>query len=333
MTRGQEPNELRDAVRRGDRRALARVITMLESTLEDRNAQGQEILEALLPETGSSVRLGITGPPGAGKSTLIEALGLELIAAGHRVAVLAVDPTSPVSGGSILGDKTRMEALSREPAAFIRPSPSGRSLGGVAQRTRETMLLCEAAGYDVVIVETVGIGQSQVAVAGMVDFFMLVLLPLGGDDLQGIKKGVVELADCLVVNKADGPTAEVAERTRSDYASALQVIRSLSSAWTTPVLKASAKTGLGVPELWEVIQSHRKKFSESSELESRRRRQAKEWMWTLVDDGMQAAFRAHPDVCERIAEAEAEVEALKTTPGAAARELLGLFLRGGSGTS
>ena len=316
-----------EAIRHGDRRALARAITLLESTRKDRNATGQEVLEALLADAGSAVRLGITGPPGAGKSTLIEALGLDLIAKGHKVAVLAVDPTSPVSGGSILGDKTRMEILSREPAAFIRPSPSGRSLGGVAQRTRETMLLCEAAGYDVVIIETVGIGQSQVAVAGMVDFFMLVLLPGGGDELQGIKKGVVELADCLVVNKADGDSAGIAERTRSDYANALQVIRSLSSSWTSPVVKASALTGEGIPELWEVVQDHRKKFDESGEREARRRGQAKEWMWALLEDGLQSAFRAHPEVAARLTEAEAAVEALRTTPGAAARELLERFLK------
>jgi LAO/AO transport system kinase len=318
--------QLRDAIRQADRRALARAITMLESTREDHAAIGREVLEQLLPDTGSAIRLGVTGPPGAGKSTLIEALGLDLLARGHRVAVLAVDPTSPISGGSILGDKTRMEVLSREPMAFIRPSPSGRSLGGVAHRTREAMLLCEAAGYDVVIIETVGIGQSQVAVAGMVDFFLLVLLPLGGDDLQGIKKGVVELADCLVVNKADGPTAEVAERTRSDYQNALQVIRSLSHSWSAPVLKASATTGMGIPELWEVVQSHRSKFEQSGELDLRRRRQSRDWMWTLLDHDLQAAFRAHPAVSERVEQAEADVEALKTTPGAAARDLLSRFL-------
>jgi LAO/AO transport system kinase len=317
-----------EAIRNGERRELARAITMLESGRVDQSAMGQNILEALIPNTGASVRLGITGPPGAGKSTMIEALGLQLVERGHRVAVLAVDPTSPVTGGSILGDKTRMEVLARHPSAFIRPSPSGTSLGGVAQRTREAMLLCEAAGYDVVIVETVGIGQSQVAVAGMVDFFLLVLLPGGGDELQGIKKGVVELADGLLVNKADGPTLEVAERTRLEYAGAMEVIRSLSASWNPPVMKASAKTGEGIPELWEMVRSHRATFSESGELEARRRRQARDWMWSLVEDGLKAAFRTDAGVADEIAGLESAVESRETTPGAAARQLLSRFLGG-----
>lgn len=324
-----EPSaEFLEAIRKGKRRELARAITLLESGRADQADKGQRILEALIHETGDSIRLGVTGPPGAGKSTLIEALGLKLVDEGHRVAVLAVDPTSPVSGGSILGDKTRMEVLARHPAAFIRPSPSGASLGGVAQRTREAMLLCEAAGYDVVIVETVGIGQSQVAVAGMVDFFLLVLLPLGGDELQGIKKGVVELADGLLVNKADGAMLEVAERTRMEYAGAMQVIRSMSASWTPPVLKASATTGEGITELWDMVLAHRAKFTESGELEARRRRQARNWMWSLVDDGLKNAFRADPRVSREIPRLEAAVEAKETTPGAAARQLLSHFLRG-----
>lgn len=329
MSPGPEPSaEFLEALRKGDRRSLAQAITLLESSRDDRAEQGQQILERLIPQTGNAIRLGVTGPPGSGKSTLIEVLGLDLIERGHRVAVLAVDPTSPVSGGSILGDKTRMEVLSRSPAAFIRPSPSGSSLGGVARRTREAMLLCEAAGYDVVIVETVGIGQSQVAVAGMVDFFLLVLLPGGGDDLQGIKKGVVELADALVVNKADGPTAEVAERTRVDYANALGIIRSLSSSWSPPVLKASALAGEGIDTLWETILAHRKKFEDSGELEARRKRQARDWLWSLLEDGLMAAFRGQAEVASEIAALEAAVEARETTPGAAARRLLQRFLRG-----
>ena len=329
MTPGPGPTaEFLEAIRKGERRALARAITLLESSRRDLFDQGQQVLEQLIPETGKGIRLGITGPPGVGKSTLIEVLGLELIEKGHRVAVLAVDPTSPVSGGSILGDKTRMEVLSRNPAAFIRPSPSGTALGGVAQSTREAMLLCEAAGYDVVIVETVGIGQSQVAVAGMVDFFLLMLLPGGGDELQGIKKGVVELADCLLVNKADGPTAEGAERTRMEYASALQVIRPLSSNWSPSVLTASALTGQGVSELWQIVLAHRKKFEDSGELELRRRRQAREWMWSLLEEGLRSAFRSHPQAASEIAALEAAVEARETTPNAAARGLLERFLRG-----
>jgi LAO/AO transport system kinase len=317
-----------EAIRKGERRALARAITLLESARDDLAEQGQRILDQLIPETGNAIRLGITGPPGAGKSTLIETLGLLLIEKGHRVAVLAVDPTSPVSGGSILGDKTRMDILSRNPAAFIRPSPSGSALGGVAQSTREAMLLCEAAGYDVVIVETVGIGQSQVAVASMVDFFLLMLLPGGGDELQGIKKGVVEIADCLLVNKADGATAEVAERTRLEYAGAMQVIRALSSSWSPPVLSASALNGQGVDEVWETVLAHRKKFQDTGELALRRQRQARDWMWSLLEDGLRTAFRRHPRIASEIASLEAAVEARETTPGAAARELLQRFLGG-----
>ncbi len=329
MSKADKPpetsEEYRAAIRAGERRAVSRLITMLESTRDDQTRFAQEVLESLIPHTGGAIRVGVTGPPGAGKSTLIEALGLELVKRGLKVAVLAVDPTSPVSGGSILGDKTRMEVLTRAPGAFIRPSPSGTSLGGVAQRTRESMLVCEAAGYDVVLVETVGIGQSQVAVAGMVDFFLLLLLPAGGDELQGIKKGVVELADCLVVNKADGATAQAAESTRIDYAGALQVIRSNTAGWTPPVLKASAQTGEGVSELWDVVLAHRENLEKTGLLEERRRRQARAWMWSLVDDGLAAAFRAHPAVASQLERLEHEVESLETTPAAAARSLLQLF--------
>jgi LAO/AO transport system kinase len=233
-------SELRDAVRAGDRRSLARLITHIESTRDDESELGQRVLEELVPHTGSAIRVGITGPPGVGKSTFIEALGLHLLETGHRVAVLAVDPSSPVAGGSILGDKTRMEELARDERAFVRPSPSGGSLGGVAHRTRECMLVCEAAGYDIVLIETVGIGQSEVAVASMVDFFLVLLLPAGGDELQGIKKGVMELADALVVNKSDGDTAAAAERTRVEYEGALGLIRSTSPSWSPVALAASA---------------------------------------------------------------------------------------------
>ena len=322
------PEDYRDAIRAGDRRAMARAITLLESTRPDQIELGQSVLDSLIPDTGRAIRVGVTGPPGAGKSSLIEVLGLELIEQGRRVAVLAVDPTSPVSGGSILGDKTRMELLAREPNAFIRPSPSGTSLGGVAQRTREAMLVCEAAGYDVVLVETVGIGQSQVAVAAMVDFFLLVLLPAGGDELQGIKKGVVELADGLVVNKADGSTAEAAEGTRGDYASALEVIRSPNASWSPQVLKTSAQERAGITELWEMILSHRSILEETGELEERRRGQARQWMWSLVEEGLKAAFRTHEGVAGEIVRLENEVETLQTTPSAAARALLERFRTG-----
>ena len=257
---------LGDAIARaGDRRAIARTITLLESTRADRAERGQQILDALVSDTGGALRVGITGPPGVGKSTFIESLGLHLLDAGHRVAVLAVDPSSPVTRGSILGDKTRMERLAQRDEAFIRPSPSGGTLGGVAQRTRECMLVCEAAGYDVVIVETVGIGQSEVTVAGMVDFFLVLLQPGSGDELQGIKKGVLELADGLVVNKADGDGRALAERARHDYERALSLLRPLSPSWKPRVLAASGLTGEGVDATWQMVLAHRDALRASGE--------------------------------------------------------------------
>jgi LAO/AO transport system kinase len=314
-----------DAVRSGDRRALARAITLLEGTRPDQTAAGRALLEELLPHAGGSVRVGITGPPGVGKSTFIEALGMWLIERGKRVAVLAVDPSSPVTGGSILGDKTRMERLAQEPAAFIRPSPSGAALGGVAHKTREAMLVCEAAGFDVVMVETVGIGQSEVAVHSMVDFFLVLLQPGAGDDLQGIKKGVLELADALVVNRADGEQRAAAERTRAAYASALGLVRPRSARWTPRVLLASALRGEGVEEVWQAVLEHRAALAEGGELEARRRAQALGWMWSLLEQGLAEAFRAHPRVEERLARLEAEVQAQRKSPAAAARELLEAF--------
>jgi len=320
-----DPAEWREAIRAGDRRAMARAITLLESSRADRAAEGQAILDALVPDTGGAIRVGVSGPPGLGKSHLIEALGLKLVGQGLRVAVLAVDPSSPVTGGSILGDKTRMEELSRSPAAFIRPSPSGGSLGGVAQRTRECMMVCEAAGYDVVIVETVGIGQSEVAVSSMVDFFLVLLLPSGGDDLQGIKKGVMELADTLVVNKADGDLADAAARTRGSYAAAVELFRPSSAVWAPRVLAASALTGAGIDEIWDTILEHKRLTEESGEREERRRTQALAWMWTLVDQGLEQAFRSSDAVKRRLGDLERDVQARKTTPAAAARALLHAF--------
>jgi len=315
-----------EAIRDGDRRALARTITLLESLREDLAAKGQSLLEALVPYTGGAVRIGITGPPGVGKSSFIEALGLHLIDAGERVAVLAIDPSSPVTGGSILGDKTRMERLARSPQAFIRPSPSGGTLGGVAQRTREAMLVCEAAGYGVVIVETVGIGQSEVAVAGMVDFFLVLLQPGSGDELQGIKKGVLELADGLVVHKADGDLLAVAERSRAQFAGALSLLRPLSPSWSPRVLCASSRTGAGIAEVWEMIREQRAALEASGEAAARRRDQTRAWMWSLVDEGLRRAFHQHPKVAGQIEALEREVEALRTTPAHAARTLLATFL-------
>jgi LAO/AO transport system kinase len=320
------PEDYRDAIREGDRRALARAITLTESTLPEHAELGRAILDLLVPCTGRAIRVGITGPPGVGKSTFIEALGLHVLDAGRRLAVLAVDPSSPVTGGSILGDKTRMERLAASPDAFIRPSPSRGSLGGVAHRTREVMLLCESAGYDVVFVETVGIGQSEVAVHSMVDFFLVLLLPAGGDELQGIKRGVMELADAVVVNKADGEMRPVAERTRLDYESALHLIRPSSQSWRPVALMASSLTGDGIAAVWDAIQDHHKALDESGELAARRRRQARDWMWSLVQQGLREALESDSRVAARASELERDVQELKTTPASAARELLEAFL-------
>ncbi len=319
--------EIRDAVRAGDRRTVAKTFTLRECTRADQAELGQAVLEELVPYTGRAIRVGITGTPGVGKSSFIEALGLHLVEQrNQRVAVLAVDPSSPVTGGSILGDKTRMERLAQSEHAFIRPSPSGGALGGVAQRTREAMLVCEAAGFEVVLVETVGIGQSEISVASMVDFFLVLLQPGAGDELQGIKKGVLELADALLVNKADGEQLAAAERTRSEYAGALSLLRPASSSWRPPVLKASARTGEGIGELWEATLAHRAALTASGELETRRRYQARARMWSLVDEGLRAAFRSHPVVSSAIEALEREVEAQKASPAAAARRLLSTFL-------
>jgi LAO/AO transport system kinase len=302
-------------------RALARAITLVESTRRDHQARAAAVLEALLPHTGRSLRLGISGAPGAGKSTFIEALGLYLTGRGHRVAVLAVDPSSSLSGGSILGDKTRMERLSREPGAFIRPSPSGGSLGGVAEKTREAMLVCEAAGFDVILVETVGVGQSETAVAGMVDVFVLLQMPNAGDDLQAIKRGIVELADVVVVNKADlDPPA--AERTRHQFEAALAMLRGTSPTWRPPVLTASAATGAGVEAFWAEIERYRDAMSAGGEFQAKRRRQAIDWMWALIDGGLRARFREHPKVRHDLDPVGRAVSAGRMAPAAAAARLL-----------
>ena len=280
--------------------------------------EAEALLEALLPASGNSVRIGISGVPGVGKSTFIERFGLHLVEQGHQVAVLAVDPSSKVSGGSILGDKTRMEELSRHPQAFIRPSPTGGTLGGVARRTREAMLVCEAAGFDVVIVETVGVGQSETAVAEMVDIFLLLLLPGGGDELQGIKKGIVELADAVIVNKADGDLVPAAERAVAEYYGALGLLRAPNPDWRPPVLKCSALLGQGIEEVWETVQTHREVMEASGARAAKRAAQAGAWMWTEISDGLLRRFKAHPEVARELQGLEREVRAGKTTPTAAA---------------
>lgn len=323
----EEASRYLSGVLEGDRRSVAKTITLLESRRGDHVDLGRRVLELLVPHSGSALRVGISGPPGVGKSTTIEALGLQLIEQGQRVAVLAVDPSSPVSGGSILGDKTRMAELSQHPAAYIRPSPSGGTLGGVAHRTREAMLVCEAAGFDVVLVETVGVGQSEAEVASMVDFFLVLLQPGGGDDLQGIKKGVLELADALVVNKADGPYLEVAKQTQHDYAQALMLLRSKSS-WQTPVLLVSALQRTGLEELWKKVEEHRATMSESGEFQARRRDQARAWLWRLIRDGLETEFCSDQRVMPLLEMLEKSVTDQETSPPAGARQLLEVFRRG-----
>ncbi|HKC50848.1 MAG TPA: methylmalonyl Co-A mutase-associated GTPase MeaB [Myxococcota bacterium] len=327
MTKALSPADHVAGVRAGDRRVIAKTITLLESKRAEHRELGQEVLDALVPFSGRAIRVGITGPPGVGKSSFIETLGLSLVASGQSLAVLAIDPSSPVSGGSILGDKTRMERLAREPKAFIRPTPSGGTLGGVAHRTREAMLICEAAGFDVVLVETVGVGQSEVEVRSMVDLFAVLLQPGAGDELQGLKKGVLELADVLVVNKADGEQRAAAERARGDYEHALALLQPASAAWTPVVLCASARTGDGVEQFWRTVLAHREAIQKSGELEGRRRTQARAWLWRLLDEGLQAAFRADPKLAGRLPDLEAEVEAHAISAPRAARILLDIFTR------
>lgn len=313
-----------NSVRAGDRRALAKAITLTESSLPAHREQAQQLLEELLPHTGNSVRIGISGVPGVGKSTFIESFGQLLLAAGHRVAVLAVDPSSPVAGGSIMGDKTRMEQLSREENVFIRPTPSGGTLGGVAQKTRETMLLCEAAAYDVIIVETVGVGQSEFQVAGMVDFFMLLMLPGGGDELQGIKKGIVELADAMVINKSDGDGERIAAATQSQYQSAFSLLRT-EAHWTPVVMRCSALEKTGLEEVSTTIQSYVDSTRQSGFFERQRVTQNREWMQQLVQAMLLQRLTDNEQVLAELPGLESEVEAQRMTPYVAARRVIDLL--------
>jgi len=310
-------------VRAGERRALAKAITLIESTRREDLARRQAVLAALLPQAAASIRIGISGAPGVGKSTFVEALGLRLIAGGHRVAVLAVDPSSSVTGGSILADKTRMEELSRSPRAFIRPSPAGGSLGGVAARTREALAVCEAAGFDVIIVETVGVGQSETAVAHMTDLMVLLQLPNAGDELQALKKGIVELSDIIVVNKADLDPQRAAQAQHM-LRNTLAILRPSSPHWRPPVIALSALTGDGVERFWSEVERYRTLMQASGEFDARRRGQVRDWMWQLIDERLRADFRAHPEVAARLPETVAAVAAGSLTPSMAAERLLAL---------
>lgn len=321
----QDMAALADFVCSGDRRALARAITLIESTRDDHRDQAEALLEGLLPHAGKAMRIGISGVPGVGKSTFIETFGQHVIANGHKVAVLAVDPSSQRTGGSILGDKTRMEQLSRASGAFIRPSPTSGTLGGVARRTREVLLACEASGFDVVLVETVGVGQSETAVADLVDMFVLLLLPGGGDELQGIKKGIMELADLVVVNKADGDLHDAAGRAASEYANALRLLHPLTADWVPEVLSCSSLEGRGISEIWTRIGDFQDIVQGSGAFERKRADQARRWMWGEVDENLLSTFRRHPDVREKLAELEKRVSQARVTPSAAAQILLDAF--------
>jgi LAO/AO transport system kinase len=324
MTRPNAPLDIKALtkdLRAGHRAALARAITLIESRRSDHQAAARDLVQALLPMTGKAIRVGITGSPGVGKSSTIDALGMFLIERGHKVAVLAVDPSSARTGGSILGDKTRMARLAASDHAYIRPSPASGTLGGVAAKTREAMLLCEAAGFDVVLVETVGIGQSETAVCDMTDFFLALMLPGAGDELQGIKKGLVELADMIAVNKADGDNVKRANHAAADYRSALHILNPRSEHWHPPVVTYSALTGDGIAKLWQKILDHRTAMNPSGEFAKRRREQQVKWMWSMLEQRMLARLRAEPSVRAKVRKIETEVAEGRVTPSLAAEQI------------
>ncbi len=321
----QATKTLADQVRQGDRRALAKAITLAESTRDDHRQQTAELLETLIPDSGNSIRIGISGAPGVGKSTFIEVLGSHLIKLGHSVAVLAVDPSSAVTGGSILGDKTRMETLAFAEKGFVRPSPAGITLGGVARRTRESMLLCEAAGFDIILVETVGVGQSETTVADMTDMFLLLLLPASGDELQGIKRGIMELADLVLVNKADGDQVALAARTMGDYRSAVQFLASRFDDWQTPVMSCSSINDEGIVEVWGQVDAFKKILSETGQLQQRRAEQAKAWMWSEMTESLVADLKADERIRSLVPDIESAVLAGELPATVAAQRVLNLY--------
>jgi LAO/AO transport system kinase len=317
--------DLGRGIRARERAVIARAITLIESRRSDHQKAARRLVQELLPLTGKAIRVGITGAPGVGKSTTIDALGTFLTSKGRKVAVLAVDPSSTRSGGSILADKTRMPRLSSDADAFVRPSPSSGTLGGVAAKTRESMLICEAAGFDVVLVETIGTGQSETIVADMTDFFLVLMLPGAGDELQGLKKGVIEIADMLAINKADGDNVKRAQAAAAEYRAALHILNPRSPTWSPPVVTYSALTGAGIAELWDSILDHRQRMTNSGELDARRREQQVKWMWAMLEERVFARLKSDPALRAKLPRIEAAVAAGRMSPAIAVEEIAALL--------